>query len=990
MTLDGFEILFSLDDSYDPADWTSAAALFIQDSSVSLTVENCSFTGSGTVAGELGYALLATACDDLTVKNCTFSGFYMVMNFFTCTNVIADQNTVQNCDLFVHGEVYQDVTLTVTNNLVTGTESTTCGSLVGDADSTNLTLTLSGNTFTYAYFGLQNYSSVLMENYLSVNTYDHGYLVSETVDFSEKNADGWCPGTTTLMTVLPEGAFAAVWSVNSDTYPNQAAAIKNPAERTTTSITFSGYGSAVGYGYTTFSLNYLDAGSLTISKTVEGGDTDKDFTFTVLISTDDVAEATGLTLTGTYGDVELEDGVGTFTLSDGESVTISGLPLGAAYSVTETSAKGYTSAVSDGSWEGDIEEETFVSFTKYNKASTGNPPNLDISKSKEATELDENYESDVTLSLPSASYTGDLDVVFVLDGSTSTDEEDLVEQAAELLKSLLNYENLDVKAGVVIFGGSTPILYNSELLNLDDTNYSALIAEMTDEEYGENTEGKKGYGRSGSNLQAGVEIARMLLNSDTAVDESDKYMIILTDGGARTWYDSASGEAVSQTYQYGNGTTVGWNRNDDWFYRYGEYWEYYETNGVTVPSFSDVWADGQSGETIGNYAMTKSQYETASVGDEGVASWSEALTGAGYYSTYEAACYYAATSIVAASDESHVIMVTYPYYSGTSYTKFTDEFKTWLESYVTRYESSDAEAETIFADVEDELIQLVAAGSVIVDEIGDSVDAEGIAYDFDFVNDIDCLTLTVDGTALSVTQIDEYTYGFGSATGSSDGTTYPYVLTYYPNGTTYQDTSYEECFILQINVPVTKNNQVQLTYRVKLTNPQTTAGVYGSYDQYGENNDGSSSYSLYTNNVARLYPVDSEGNSGTPEDFSKPTVSYTVTSVTETSEAETTTDTPEETSSECDSSGEETEESSSDSDSSGTDSPEDEDTDPDDEDSSDADADSSETGDTDADAASTDTPETGDDSHLALWCVLFLLAVAGITGLAIYGQRQRK
>ena len=33
---------------------------------------------------------------------------------------------------------------------------------------------------------------------------------------------------------------------------------------------------------------------------------------------------------------------------------------------------------------------------------------------------------------------------------------------------------------------------------------------------------------------------------------------------------------------------------------------------------------------------------------------------------------------------------------------------------------------------------------------------------------------------------------------------------------------------------------------------------------------------LYTNNSATLYPVDSNGTAGEPEDFLKPTVSYTV------------------------------------------------------------------------------------------------------------------
>ncbi|MCD7769403.1 MAG: Cna B-type domain-containing protein, partial [Oscillospiraceae bacterium] len=506
--------------------------------------------------------------------------------------------------------------------------------------------------------------------------------------------------------------------------------------------------------------------------------------------------------------------------------------------------------------------------------STPGATDFDLSKSKEATQLelqeDGTLTSDVTISLPSASYTGDLDVVFVLDGSTSTDEKELAAQAAALLESLLEYENLDVKAGVIIFGGSEPILYNSTLVTLDATTCAALTAELTDTDYNNKEEGRKGYGRSGSNLQAGVEAARALLNGDTSVDSADKYMIILSDGAARMWYDSDSGEAVSQTYV--PDSRIFWNSNEDWIRRYDS------TSSIFEPlSFAAIWTAGQNGAVIDAYAMTESQYKAASVGDSGIADWDTVTEDPDYYTTYEAATYYAATSIVAAAEESNVIFVSYPYNLGTTYGDYIDSFQAWLENVVTRYDSSAASAETIFAEVEDQLIQLVDAGSAVVDEIGDTDD-----YAFDFINDISRLTLTVDGEALAVTLIDEYSYGFGSATGSSDGTTYPFVLTYYPEGTTYGGTAYNECYVLAINVPITKNEQVKLTYGVVLTNPQTETGVYGTYDQYGDNNDGGESYGLYTNNVARLYPVDSNGNSLPPEDFQKPTVSYAVINVTKT------------------------------------------------------------------------------------------------------------
>ena len=75
-----------------------------------------------------------------------------------------------------------------------------------------------------------------------------------------------------------------------------------------------------------------------------------------------------------------------------------------------------------------------------------------------------------------------------------------------------------------------------------------------------------------------------------------------------------------------------------------------------------------------------------------------------------------------------------------------------------------------------------------------------------------------------------------------------------------------------VTCPVTKDQTVQLTYTVKLTDPQTASGTYGQFDA-----DGSDEYTgLYTNNSATLYPVDSNGYKHVPEAFAKPTVSYTV------------------------------------------------------------------------------------------------------------------
>lgn len=485
------------------------------------------------------------------------------------------------------------------------------------------------------------------------------------------------------------------------------------------------------------------------------------------------------------------------------------------------------------------------------------------SKSKEATNLDEKYESDVTLSLPSASYKGNLDVAFVFDGSTSTDEDDLASAAAGLLEELAGMENLNVKASLTVLGGSVPVLETTELLSIsDEANLQLLKEKIQDPSY----DGMSG--RSGSNIQAGVETARDILNADTEVDDEDKYLIILSDGAARMWYQD--GEAYSKAYTANESNKLFWNSNEDWMERH-------ERGKITPRSFGDVW--NANVDLVSAYKMSVTEKDTVTdaKNDDRVASWDVVKSASDYYSTYEVATYYAAKSIMAARSEANVIMVTYPYHDDKTYGKYIESFKAWLNdqgisryNYVTTEGNEAAMAASVFSKVKDELIQVVDSGSKVKDVIGKTAE-----YDFDFLNRTDRLKLTVDGEVLPVTAITEglaegetARYGFGDANGSKYGVTYPFVLHYYDETSDDAD----EYFIWDINVPVTKDKTVQLTYGVKLTNPKTEAGTYGEYDRFGTEGKPE----LYTNNSAVLYPVDSNQDHLSPEPFEKPTVSYEV------------------------------------------------------------------------------------------------------------------
>lgn len=93
-------------------------------------------------------------------------------------------------------------------------------------------------------------------------------------------------------------------------------------------------------------------------------------------------------------------------------------------------------------------------------------PMLDVSKSKTATALDANGQTQITLSLPSAEMKKTLDVVFVVDNAFQADNTIAADQAkglVEQLEGLSETGNLNINVGLVISGGYVPVLNYDQL-----------------------------------------------------------------------------------------------------------------------------------------------------------------------------------------------------------------------------------------------------------------------------------------------------------------------------------------------------------------------------------------------------------------------------------------------------------------------------------------------------------------------------------------------
>ncbi len=175
---------------------------------------------------------------------------------------------------------------------------------------------------------------------------------------------------------------------------------------------------------------------------------------------------------------------------------------------------------------------------------------VEHSKSKTATPLDANYESDVTLSLPSAEEQLESDVVFVLDKSTSTDIEDEALAMLEDLKEQIAQTGAKVNVGVVIFN--------------KEANRVLELTELTKENMSKIEEAIRTTISSGTNTHAGLLAGKAMLDADTSVDANRKYLVFVSD--AITYMYNAEPTAIN--LQNGDKTNV-FAGPDNWMTKYG-------------------------------------------------------------------------------------------------------------------------------------------------------------------------------------------------------------------------------------------------------------------------------------------------------------------------------------------------------------------------------------------------------------------------------------
>ena len=452
-------------------------------------------------------------------------------------------------------------------------------------------------------------------------------------------------------------------------------------------------------------------------------------------------------------------------------------------------------------------------------------PAWDISRSKSATSLNENNESAVTLSLPSAEENLKSEVVFVLDGSSSADTQ-VVKDSLELLEELkAATENSGAAVNVCVVKFKRRA-YKSDWYDLSK-DFDAIKSAMETKYSG------------GTNIHAGLLAGKEALDEHGDVSADRKHLILISDGS--TYLYSKDGNWASDTpftrsyYTKDNYQGFAGGFNDQGLYNPdnldGNVKRPENTSDVTAwqTYLQDVKARN---ETVNSEGKTGDDYDYHCEYD---LNFNQGKPSADFKSqpceprtanNRDMAFYYANQAwdaIKGSGYHAYSIAVA----DGSAGAGNADDSHCFM-NYLNGGASLDFDA------IEKEIIYAVGAGSQVEDKMGS---------DFDLVSGT--FELTVGGKALTCTQNGNI-YSFGD-----DEKSDRFVVVY---------DEANDSFTWTINENVSNFAPVQLSYKVKLTNVSTKAGTY----------------EVPTNEYARLTPKNSVGVVGQTVEFDIPTVTYTV------------------------------------------------------------------------------------------------------------------
>ncbi len=461
---------------------------------------------------------------------------------------------------------------------------------------------------------------------------------------------------------------------------------------------------------------------------------------------------------------------------------------------------------------------------------------------KKASDLDKNLETKVSLSFPGKQEVLPADIVFVLDKSGASAQDDIYNQAKSFLEDIKKQaedKGLNIKVGVVLFNMKGNIKQGlTDLVSGYDDILKAMNSSVS----------------MGTNMHAGLLAAKKILDDDSEVKKENKHVILISDGATYLYcnngdytkaYTRSFGDPKKQTNP---------NTNQPYLYgadRKGGIWES-QSREYNTPNDFKKFDDGTN--FIFSQAMTKPEklgkyldyYRTQ---DKDTAkNWAqyeyEYNFGSAYFNSGRKTTpidVNAPANIDIAfmkTDDTFQEMVKAGYNMNVYFKNAADFDGTVFLEYMTR-NSNGGELNKDFDKLKKSVLDKISKGSTVEDIVG---------KDFDFVNDMSKISLKVGDQELAKEKIDANSYGFGK----TDDGTYRFKLTY--------KSGQEEKLTLDINETIYPAKPVTLEFSEKLVKVPTEPGTH----------------ILKTNEEATLNPVDGNKKPGEKYVFPVPELTYEV------------------------------------------------------------------------------------------------------------------
>lgn len=427
-----------------------------------------------------------------------------------------------------------------------------------------------------------------------------------------------------------------------------------------------------------------------------------------------------------------------------------------------------------------------VNTAEYNGPNPGQKNHNGILLDKSAESLSGDMKTTMTLTISAPSDQNPVAVEFVLDGTSSFHGEGdlgLVKTLAEQLRSTFA-KNENVYVGVTVFGNKAMnVLPMTTVPDAIDADLADSVAEML----------KETDSLLGSNVQSGIRAGLADLESAALPEGTEKYMVLVTDGGSYSWLDGT--ESVRNTYT-ANGETHDLMNNDAAEAGYASFPSLSALLSKNIPSAAQN-VDVTASEPLAAAVQTIKDRDDL-------------------YTNFETGVYWAAKELQTIPDDVNLFTVGRDYYAEdedlSALTELAGEFVDMAVD-MDRTGLSDqlygADLSTAFAKIAGEMNVAVPAGSTIVDYMGKTQTDKGETekYDFNLLTD-QVITLRVGSSVYTGT------LGTGNTITFGDGSRLVYT------------SGADEHFVLTLGGDMVRGGKVSLSYVQKLDQYEIYSGEH--------------------------------------------------------------------------------------------------------------------------------------------------------------------